>query len=408
MPKNINFAHASLKSLAGKVAKSCPTLTKAPHTIRQGLWRIADMIHTHIRLIGLFGAIMVFAGTLMLVEFKSPFDWDAFIQLLVLADLTTAIVVFRPHSGKFIMITGISIVVFILYQFWNMLYPPSEFLYCMGLKEWGILIILVGSFLLCYAGSFLYQFNWSCYLRQHLSWKGFLTFGLNSRIRVYCYLVVLLLFVANSFMPDFLIRQSLIAIYDSMLKPVSEHAACQKQAIAIKYNIIDVFHCKHDIQAYGKEEKKLLAETGLAKTQLQQLSDQHNLMPLVTVALKLHCLPKEVTTVVKDPYTKSPAAVCSDLWHANMKLEQEFCRKEYEQFWLEENQCLAVKFARPREFLHVSLWNEGWDRFTDGVRYFIEVIEIFVTNTIIYIFIVAIIYISTTFFPIQKWTRHDQ
>ena len=129
-----------------------------------------------------------------------------------------------------------------------------------------------------------------------------------------------------------LVRIALRAIVDNSALPKEayflQNASSHKQAISIKNKIIDVFACNNDVRINGNNERILLAKTGLTKTQLQRLSDQQSLMPLVTAALKLHCLPEEVTTVVKDPYTKSPAAIWKELKRANAKHAQEVYRQE--------------------------------------------------------------------------------
>ncbi len=166
-----------------------------------------------------------------------------------------------------------------------------------------------------------------------------------------------------------LVRIACRAIVDESALPKEAYfrqtASSHKQAIAIENKIIDVFHCSHDMHSNGDNERVLQATTGLTKTQLQRLSDQRSLMPLLTAALKLHCLPDEVTTVVKDPYTKSPAVICTEVKRANMKQAQEVYRQEDEQFWREANPYLTIQFAQPADYLHVSRWKVGWDRFID-------------------------------------------
>ncbi len=345
--------------------------------VRQGLLNTANALYSRKHLLGLIGAIIVFIGAFMPNMADLPLTW-----LVALASIAAGILVFRPHSGKFIMITGISIAVYALITYWELTYPFS----ISAGVGWGIITAFVGGCLLCYAGSVMRQFNWSLYIAKHLSWKAFLGFGVNARIRVYCYLAVLLFSFSGFYIGNmsFLVRQALIAIVDNSALPKEasfrENASCHQQAVAIKNNILDVFACNHDVHSYGNNERMLQAKTGLTKVQLQRFCAQHALMPLVTAALKLHCLPEEVTTIVKDPYTKSPAAISTELRRANGKHAQEIYQEEVDQFWQEVKPDITITFARPGDYCHASLWKEGWERFTGTSKELIREAEYRVPN----------------------------
>jgi len=362
----------------------------------RGLLNIAGAIYTRKHLIGVAGAITVVIGAFLLwradqllceegiaYELISPLTW-----LIALAGIAAGIIACRPHSGKFIMITGICLAAYALFTFWDLPYTYSTPSTTESWKGWchgGIIATLLGGCLLWYTGLLTQQFNWSRYLKKHLSWRAFFSFGVNARIRVYCYLAVLLFFAFNCAIGaiSIFVRQAISTVIDqSLLKEAvfRQNAICHTQAISLKNRIIDVSRCNADVHISGNNEQALLAKTGLTKTQLQQLSDQHSLTPLVTAALKLHCLPEEVTTIVKDPYTKSPAAICTELRQANAKRARELYLKEADQYWREVDPYLTLRFVRPEEYRRASLWKEGWDRFIDEGKGLIRAAEELVPN----------------------------
>lgn len=383
----------------------------------RGVLNIAGALYTRIHLLGLIGAIIVLIGAFLLwmadhLMFKeltqsllqlyggstspvsteliagmiaheviSPLTW-----LIALAGIAAGIIVFRPHAGKFIMITGISIATYALFTYWNLPYASSAENSWESWTNGGLITILVGGGLLCYTGAVMRQFNWSLYISKHLSWKAFLSFGLNARIRVYCYLAVLLFFALDCYIGNtsLLVRQALSSVvdYSALAKEAffQENATGYMQAISIKHKLLDVYTRKHDVHIAGNTEKIMLAKTGLTKAQLQRLSDQHSLLPLVTAALKLHCLPAAVTNVVKDPYTKSPAAICKELRRANAKHAQEVYRNEVDQYWQEVNADLTITFVKPADYRHAALWKEGWDRFIDESKGLLRETEDLVPN----------------------------
>ena len=392
--------------------------------VLRGLWNIAGALYTRKYLIGLIGAILVVIGAVMLwmadqLMFNelsqtlsrlysgntsalarewiaeqmahaaiSPLTW-----LLALAGIAAGILVFRAQSGKFLMITGMAVAAYALFTYWGLsdsFSPSSAQNSWDSWGHWGILTTLIGGCLLWHAGSAMYKFNWWQYIAKHLSWKGFLGFGRNARIRVYCYLAVLLFFAFDCSIGNvsLLVREALSSLIDYSALPkeayFQKNAAGHLQAISIKNNIIDVFACNHDLHSSGDHEKLLLAKTGLTKVQLQRLSDRRALRPLVTAALKLHCLPRAVTTIVKDPYTKSPAAICKELWRADAKHAQEIYQQEVGQFWRDVNPSFTIKYARPADYLQPALWKEGWNRFIGAGKDLIRETEELVPNPLLH------------------------
>ncbi len=171
------------RSSPGEVNRSPLPRTIALQSIRRGLSNIAAALYQHKHVIGLAGAIIILIGAFLLWQADelvrygmklSPLTW-----LVALAGIAAGILVFRPHTGKFITITGFSLAAYALFTSWDQSYMYATSVSKEGWESWcnaGIITVLVGGCLLWYAGLLLSQFSWKRYLAKHLSWKAFLEF----------------------------------------------------------------------------------------------------------------------------------------------------------------------------------------------------------------------------------------
>jgi hypothetical protein len=217
--------------------------------------------------------------------------------------------------------------------------------------------------------------SWTRFHEKRLTWRGFLSFDRNARIRTYLYLAVAALYLSSAIGPASTGRLVRIAceaiemaglprlVYSTLNYEEAMDVAALQHAFTARYDV------NRNARIDASEARRLTSETGLAAGDLAISCRKGDPAKLLTAAQQQRMLPSRIANRVKHPYSMTPRALLVTLRHLNYQKgirEYESARAE---MWHEAEPDLTIRWARPRDYLKWETWRRGLGRFYGSARY---------------------------------------
>lgn len=219
------------------------------------------------------------------------------------------------------------------------------------------------------------RISWTRFKEKRLTWKGFLTFDLNARIRTYVYLGIGFLCFAPFARPWTVANIHRVAcqcIENASLPSLGWFTAYAEQCFqvtALRKSLIKHYDRDGDRKISPQEARRLNLETGLAANDLAAPCYEADFDRLLAAAHRRRLLPERITREVRDPYRLSPRTLARQLRRLNWEKGEKECQRQHEAMWRDADPYLDYRWARPGDYLKLATWRRGALRFCYGGLY---------------------------------------
>jgi hypothetical protein len=212
------------------------------------------------------------------------------------------------------------------------------------------------------------RISWTRFREKRLTWRGFLSFDTNARIRTYVYLAILALQLRSFYGPDSivsLVRIAIQAIEMAGLPATAYSVMMYQDAMEVhdlQQRLIVRYDTNRNRRIDAGEARILTRETGLAPCDLAISVRRGDLRRLLIASHRKHILPPRITSEVSGAYQMSANALLGALRRSNYQKGLNEYERQRAQMWKEVEPDLTYHYARPKDYVKWETWRRGLER----------------------------------------------